>query len=173
MNGEEKQEQDVLNNFTATGEIIGGQKSKSKTKNKLMVCKYCGKIIKHSINSEIPVCTKLSCQENLAADIEESENNKVKLTAARTILEQLGGNKFIAMTGAKNLVAGITSLSFKIPQSKNINYVKIKLTEMDDYKLEFGKITGFDYKIIKIEDNVYFDQLQQVFTEKTGLNCSL
>ena len=45
-------------------------------------------------------------------------------------LKQLGGNKFIAMTGAKNLgfdsKGSKTTLSFKIGRnSRNINYVKV------------------------------------------------
>jgi hypothetical protein len=33
------------------------------------------------------------------------------------ILRQLGGNKFIAMTGAKNFVAGDGILAFRIPKA--------------------------------------------------------
>ena len=38
-----------------------------------------------------------------------------KMTIANTILEQLGGNKFIAMTGAKNFVSDGNTLRMTLP----------------------------------------------------------
>ena len=38
------------------------------------------------------------------------------MTTAATILEQLGGNKFRAMTGAKNFLDGGSYLSFHLPR---------------------------------------------------------
>jgi len=57
----------------------------------------------------------------------------VDLTVANTILEQLGGRKFIAMTGARNFVGDFSGLSFRLPGAggyckDSINCVKIELT---------------------------------------------
>ena len=37
------------------------------------------------------------------------------LTVANTILQQLGGNKFRVMTGAKNFVGSNDALTFRLP----------------------------------------------------------
>jgi hypothetical protein len=97
---------------------------------------------------------------------------------AVTILKQLGGNKFITITGAKNLLSHGSALSFKLPSTPHyvkdgINYVKISLNVMDTYDIEFGKIRGHSYKIITTTENVYCDDLQRIFTETTGLNTRL
>ncbi len=93
---------------------------------------------------------------------------------AKEILTQLGGNKFIAMTGAKNLVDGGKFLGFKLPRAKDgINYVKITLTSMDLYDIEFGRIRANDYKVIKKVSGIYNDQLQNIFTKVTGLHTRL
>ena len=97
---------------------------------------------------------------------------------AKEILNQLGGNKFIVMTGAKNLVAHESGLSFKLPTKKhytknNINYVKIILTPMDLYDIEYGTIKKFNYKVKETASGIYADMLQETFTKTTGLDTSL
>ena len=91
------------------------------------------------------------------------------MSIAETILEQLGGHRFIAMTGARNLVDCGNSLMFHIPETKRINHVKIILTEDDLYTMRFGRISKLDYQLIEEVSDVYCDQLQSVFTEVTGL----
>ena len=100
------------------------------------------------------------------------------LPVAKTILAQLGGNKFIAMTGSKNFVGDDTSLSMKLTRNKaKATHLKITLTPMDTYDVEFLKITNptarnkFQGKravVVKHED-IYFDSLQELFTDVTGL----
>jgi hypothetical protein len=95
---------------------------------------------------------------------------------AQELLNQLGGNKFIAMTGAKSFVNNRSgrSLTFRVPKAKNgINLVKIKLTGSDLYTLEFYKARGADFKLVSKKDGVYNDRLQYVFTKETGLYTSL
>ena len=61
---------------------------------------------------------------------------------AETILQQLGWNRFIAMTGAKDFVADTNSLRFKIPRNgSKANYCKITLEPTDLYTVEFIKFT--------------------------------
>lgn len=93
---------------------------------------------------------------------------------ASDILKQLGGNKFIVMTGAKNLAYGDKGLSFKIGKnSGGITHVKINLNGKDLYDMEFLKIRGTDMKTIKVYNDVYNDGIQQIFTDVTGMNTSL
>lgn len=104
------------------------------------------------------------------------------LTVAKTILAQLGGGRFKAMTGAKNFGGTEDSLSFSIPGgggfAKNgINSVYIRLTSMDDYEVKFQRIRKCNgMPMVRWEsshEGVYADQLQSLFTEETGLNTHL
>ena len=98
------------------------------------------------------------------------------LDVANTILQQLGGSKFLAMTGAKNLGHTTKSLQFRLPAnfaSGGINYVKITLNGRDLYDVGFGKLRGLKYTIVKIDKNIYADMLRDLFTQRTGLDTSL
>ena len=70
---------------------------------------------------------------------------------AKTIYQQLGGNKFIAMTGAKKFVAEEYALMFQIPR---FGKIRIKLNGKDLYDVQFIKAK----KIATVFD-LYFDQL--------------
>lgn len=100
-------------------------------------------------------------------------------TIAKTILQQLGGNRFTTMTGAKNLTAQEEGgLSFRLPGSMTkswINYVRISLTPMDVYTMEFSSIRagGSSCTLVSRHEDVYSDMLQKIFTEATGLETSL
>jgi hypothetical protein len=99
-------------------------------------------------------------------------------TIANTILSQLGGGKFVAMTGAKNLGNHGNALSFRLPGNpgfvrKGINYVKITLTAADLYNVEFGKIRGLKYSVLETVDGLYHDQLGEVFRSTTGLETRM
>lgn len=96
------------------------------------------------------------------------------MTVAKEILRQLGGNKFIAMTGAKNFGATDNSLTFKIGKnSSSANWVKIVLNGKDLYDLSFIQVRGDKIKTLKTYDDVYFDQLQEIFTSFTGMYTHL
>jgi len=96
------------------------------------------------------------------------------MTVANTILQQLGGRQFIAMTGAKNLTGSADTLTMKIGRNaKTISHVKIKLTAMDDYTVEFIRVRKFDAKTVAKVEGVYAENLRQVFTANTGLYTSL
>jgi hypothetical protein len=110
------------------------------------------------------------------------KNESIKLTnilkewRAEDVLQQLGGRKFIAMTGAKNFVKNDKdkSITFKIPKAKGgITHINIQLTSSDLYNVRFISIRGVDMKIVKMVKGVYNDQLQSIFTQYTGLNTSL
>jgi len=93
------------------------------------------------------------------------------LEIAETILEQLGGKRFVAMTGARQLVGaafeGVGSLRFRIPGK----IVVIMLTAMDDYTMTIYDAKG--PRIISERVGVYCDNLVDVFTSETGLRVRL
>lgn len=107
--------------------------------------------------------------------IETTERGRI---IAEEILRQLGGMKFIAMTGARHLLAGESDLKFQIPSGfalQGINVVKITLDPSDTYTIMFMRFrvrTG-ECKTIKQIDGVYADQLREIFTNETGLYCTL
>lgn len=89
---------------------------------------------------------------------------------AQTILNQLGGNRFIAMTGARNFVAGPTTLRFSVPKGLN---VVVTLEPSDTYTVDFYRVRGAKCMSLAQSRDVYADQLQAVFTEHTGLYTHL
>ena len=97
------------------------------------------------------------------------------MTIAKTILQQLGGNRFIAMTGSKNFVDHGNALSFKFPKPRDrkVNYLKIVLCEDDTYTITFGYIRGLNFTADTPISNVYADMLQPIFTAATGLDTHL
>jgi hypothetical protein len=104
------------------------------------------------------------------------------LTVANTILEQLGGRRFIVMTGASRFVGSETTLTFKLPARSTkdgSDVVRITLTPADVYTLETfhfnPRATSFDKTLEPrtSRDGVYNDVLAQVFESVTGLRVSL
>jgi hypothetical protein len=96
------------------------------------------------------------------------------MQVAQTILSQLGGSRFVAMTGAKNLVAGHNSLSMHIGQNaKKVTHVRIRLDPSDTYTVEFVRISKSNFKVLTTVSDVYCDMLQEIFTQHTGLHTSL
>lgn len=96
---------------------------------------------------------------------------------AVTILQQLGGNRFISMTGAKNFTHKDNSLMFHLPRkAKNdINFIKITLNGLDLYDVEYYHLNKktFDKTLKSEEKNIHFDELQTNFTDNTGLFTKL
>lgn len=94
------------------------------------------------------------------------------MRAAKIILEQLGGGRFLAMTGAKNLVGGEGALRFDLPKSHKM---RISLTAADLYKLEYWKWARGKLELVLLEesDGIFNDMLQAEFTRITGLHTRL
>jgi hypothetical protein len=94
------------------------------------------------------------------------------MSIAKTILEQLGGNRFVAMTGAKNFGDTGNGLAFQVPASltKNrINAVKVVLDPSDTYTVKFLRITSKELKTVSQHSMIYCDQLKELFESETGL----
>lgn len=96
---------------------------------------------------------------------------------AATILEQLGGMRFVAMTGSHSFSHDTDlALTFKTRRAKQgIMAVKISLNGDDTYKMRFlsqNKKT-YEVKDVAVHDGIYFDDLQPLFTKETGLYTHL
>ena len=105
---------------------------------------------------------------------------------AETILTQLGGNRFIVMTGAKNLMADGNSLRMTLARNASkANRLTITLDPSDTYTMRFFKYTPgklnaktgawVDDKVVEVAEfsGVYCDQLQELFTQVTGMYTHL
>ena len=97
------------------------------------------------------------------------------MSVAREILNQLGGNKFRVMTGAKNFMGFSEGLVMKIGRnSSNSNYLKITLNSMDLYDMEFAKVSRMgEKKSVTEYNNVYNDSMVEVFEKHTGMFTKL
>lgn len=101
---------------------------------------------------------------------------------AKTILEQLGGNKFIAMTGSKKIVALENGIRMQLVNNMSgANYLEITLNGLDLYNMKFYhfrplrvsktlKVTDEKIETIQIFKDVVWDMLQEIFTNVTGLD---
>lgn len=100
---------------------------------------------------------------------------------AQTIIKQLGGiGRLKTMIGAYDISYDSFSkrgaLLFKFRGSSRCNYCKITLDALDAYDLEFGKVKlgpKPSYKIVSKHNDIYFDQLIDVFESETGLRLSI
>ena len=100
-------------------------------------------------------------------------NNK-EMNTATTILNQLGGNKFIAMTGASCYSDNNgQTLVTKFKGSKVANIMYVTLNSMDLYDIKICKFRGLDVKVVKEVSNAYNDMLRDIFESTTGLRTSL
>lgn len=96
-------------------------------------------------------------------------------TIANTILTQLGGRRFIAMTGATQLIFNEHgTLSMRIGKNaKSVNYFSVKLLPSDTYQLTFGRFRKLKLTVLSEFHNVYADQLRSIFEQETQLYTSL
>lgn len=97
------------------------------------------------------------------------------MTTAQTILEQLGGSRFVAMTGARNLLATDKGLQFKIGRgaTNKATNVRVTLDASDTYTVEFFAVRGLDVRKVSEHALVYADGLRRLFTAETGMQTGL
>ena len=96
------------------------------------------------------------------------------IQVAETILEQLGGSMFVAMTGAKNIVGDDTMIQFKVGRNNaGITNVRIVLNAFDTYTVTYYRIRGISITEVSMDDCVFAEDLRRVFEERTGLYTSL
>lgn len=95
---------------------------------------------------------------------------------AAIIYSQIGGDRFKVMTGAHSFGATTQGLVFKLPKGK---YFIIKLNGKDLYDLslwrngQFRKDKYIEAKVLKESVDIFAENLQDSFTEMTGLYTSL
>lgn len=101
-------------------------------------------------------------------------NKDYSKTIANTIYQQIGGNRFKTMTGAKSFVIIDSGLQFDLPNrfAKNgINRITVKLDPSDTYTVTAFKLCRKSMVLSKMEEEsmIYCDMLEDIFTSFTGL----
>lgn len=97
---------------------------------------------------------------------------------ASQILTCLGGNKFIAMTGAHHLVQSEHSLQFSLPWRLAKDRINRVIVEQDDeghFQMTFGRYSArtLDFTVVSRVPMVPPVRLAATFTEVTGLDTRL
>ena len=109
-------------------------------------------------------------------DLKESTqmNESMNKRQGAEVIKQLGGGRFIAMTGAKDFFIGPKGVVFKIGRnSKGVNYVRINLNSMDTYDVEYLSVRAYKEKVKSTSKGIYADMLRDSFEANTGLRTSL
>lgn len=95
---------------------------------------------------------------------------------AKTILEQMGRHGFAVMTGSKHFIDLGNRLQMSLARNKtSANRLRVILEEVTDtytmcfYRQSVTKNLDIKVKEIARYDGVYFDMLQSIFTQVTGL----
>ena len=102
------------------------------------------------------------------------QTQEEKMAIAEEIVRQLGGRRFIAMTGAYDFLALDSGVQFKLPgdegfTKQGIGSVEVILMWDDTYHVLFKK----GEEIVSQHEGIYNDQLQELFTSETGLGTHL
>lgn len=105
---------------------------------------------------------------------------------AQTILAQLGGQRFIAMTGVSKLAYKDSTLYMRLPRNASAaNRLSITLDPTDTYTMRFFYQSGgtlnkktlaptpIKEKDVEVINDVYCDQLAEIFEHVTGMYTSL
>ena len=100
--------------------------------------------------------------------------NTSNTTTSTTILTQLGGRKFLSMTGASCYADSdgqTLVVTFKGLRKANIMYVTLNANDTYDVKICKWKAMGI--KTVKEVNGAYADMLVTIFEKTTGLRTSL
>lgn len=97
------------------------------------------------------------------------------MTVSNTILSHLGGNKFIAMVGATNLLGGGNRLTFKLGRMSGlkITHVMVTLNYADLYDVEFVSCRATVIKTLSKVSGVDAASLRGTVAGATGLALTL
>jgi len=105
------------------------------------------------------------------------------MTIAVTIFQQLGGQGFARMIGMrtpilarenKELCETTATFQWKAQATDGLNFLEVTLVESSDtYRMTFGKVTGLKVARQTPIEDVYCDQLQEIFESRTGLITEL
>ena len=110
----------------------------------------------------------------------------MEMEVAKTIHSQIGGQMFVAMTGSKIVRYDDYSITYRLARNMSgANELKIALNGRDLYDIEFSKHSypklntkTFEFSkekktIVKKYEDIYCDQLEELFKETTGLETRL
>ena len=103
---------------------------------------------------------------------QQDTHKQERLDVANTILQQLGGRRFILMTGAKTMIATNKGLKFILTIGK-VNGVAIDLEPSDTYTMRFYRVRGQTVTLLGEHSDVYAEDLRGIFERETGLATSL
>ena len=105
------------------------------------------------------------------------------MEVANEIRHQLAAfGNFAVMIGASNFLGenrGNGALSFKFKAKghkvagKCPNWIRITLDADDTYSIEYGRIHGFNFDILRTVSGIYADQMHAEIETTTGLRLSL
>lgn len=87
---------------------------------------------------------------------------------AQTILKQIGAEA-LWLIGTKQKVAIKNGVRIKFTGTREYNYLRVILTPMDEYEMHFEKWHGGRLIRATIKSHIYFDQLNSMIREVTGL----
>lgn len=127
-------------------------------------------------NTEVPFCGYAVCDGYTQEECDKLNSEKAHYVAT-TILSQMGGSRALKlMLGANNFSShkdeGLGGLSFRFKGSRKANYLKVILAGNDTYSMRFARSTKgerYIYDVVEFKQEVYFDQLCEIFRDVTGL----
>ena len=98
-----------------------------------------------------------------------------KMAIVEKIVKQLGGRRFIIMTGAYDFLTLDSGVRFRLPSKdeftkQGIDQGTVILTIDDTYTVRFERAEG---TLVSEHEGIFNDQLQELFTSETGLNTYL
>ena len=97
-----------------------------------------------------------------------------RVEIAKTIVSQLGGpGKLRATVGVTRFTVFESGVGFRFKGSRKMNYCRINLNGLDLYDVEFHHVGKFDSAVVESLENVYSDQLVELFEKTTGLYIHL
>ena len=124
------------------------------------------------------ICSVRNKQFKILEIMTTTETN-IKNQIINTMIQQLGGNRFFAMTGAKPKykdLKGDPSVMMQLKRSQSkAKFLQITYNQGADlYTMLFFKMTK-QYDRIEVAkfEGVYGDMMQPLFTKETGMYTSL
>lgn len=90
---------------------------------------------------------------------------------AQTILAQLGGNRFLAMTGAKNLID--TGRGLRMDVARRTLHIELSTADMYDVTTIKLNRKTFECKVTPVADGVYAGDLRRTFESLIGYATSI
>lgn len=106
--------------------------------------------------------------------------NEQATSVAKDIIRYLGGNKFIAMTGANNFTSlrdDMGGVVFRIGRNKGphgtVSHVRVILNYDDSFTMTFIRVRGVKVTEVQKFVGLYCDQLEDTFKEVTGMATRL